>query len=481
MENALLALGLALPWLLGIALLLALDWPRSFAEASGKDWDPGSAASVIGYGYFVGWLALTLWMRALSAVEVGFSRITVGAPLLALVAGLLFWSIRRRRLSVAALPSAVAALVRPPLPRWQRLAWTALLVWLALRFVLVAAEVAWRPLYPWDAWVQWATKARVWYELGRIVPFVPADAWLAGAGDAYFDASPDNPSTIPLLQVWSSIALGRWDDVAMNWPWPLMLLALACGVYGALRNVGLPALGVLVGVYLVASLPLLDAHAALAGYPDLMASAVYTLAALAFHRWTLSRDVRDAVVAVALALACPFIELAGTAWALTLVSGLIVALWPRRGLKIVGFGFAVTALAVLALMRSEPSIFGYSLHLDYRPPWASLMDAYLLLGNWHLLWYAVIALAIVGARQLLRPPLAPLAMVVASGLGLVFFAAAFSQSNLWLARLGTINRATLHLAPLLVCFCVLLWRELITTARAKPLPSAPELAHDARL
>jgi len=481
MEYATLALGLALPWLLGIALLLALGWPRSLAEAPDTDWDSADVALIIGYGYFIGSLALTLWMRVLSAADVGFSRIAVGAPLLAVVAGLFYWLIQGGRLSVANLRGAAAALVRLPLPRWERWIWAGLLIWLALRFILIAAEVAWRPLYPWDAWVQWATKARVWYELGRIVLFVSADAWLAGAGGAYSDASPDNPATIPLLQVWSSIALGRWDDAAMNWPWPLMLLALAFAVYGALRSVDLPALGALIGVYLVASLPLLDAHAALAGYPDLMASAVYTLAALAFHRWALSRDVRDVVVAAALALACPFIELAGTLWALTLVPGLIVMIWPRRGLQIVGLGFAVAALTVLALTQSEPSIFGYSLHLDYRPPWHSLTDAYLLLGNWHLLWYAVIVLAIVGARQLLRPPLAPLAMVVASGLGLLFIAAAFAQSNLWVAPLGSLNRATLHLAPLLVCLSALLWRELSASARAASLPSAPELAHDARL
>ena len=38
-------------------------------------------------------------------------------------------------------------------------------------------------------------------------------------GAVYFDASPEYPPTMPLLQVWSCIALGRWDDALMNWPW----------------------------------------------------------------------------------------------------------------------------------------------------------------------------------------------------------------------------------------------------------------------
>ncbi len=43
--------------------------------------------------------------------------------------------------------------------------------WPGSRFASPAlCRVATRPLFPWDAWTQWATKARVWYELGRIAP-----------------------------------------------------------------------------------------------------------------------------------------------------------------------------------------------------------------------------------------------------------------------------------------------------------------------
>src|SRR5207244_8032185 len=118
--------------------------------------------------------------------------------------------------------------------------------------------------------------------------------------------------------------------------------------------------------------------------------------------------------------------------------------------------------------RFEPALLGHSLHLDYQPRWHSLADAYLFFGNWHLLWYAVIALAIIGARRLVRPPLAPLAMIVASGLGVLFIAFAFPGATS-VVEFGTANRATLQLAPLLTCLCVLLWREL-TTPGVAPTP-----------
>lgn len=466
MDLLALVLGLALPWALGFAVLLALGWPKP-AEASPGVAFAGHSALRIGYGYYLGTLLLTAWMRALSAVGVGFGWLSIGAPVLVAAVALFVLGSRGKGVSAAAVRDAVAALVRPPLPRWQQIAWLTLLAWLAFRLASLAVEVAWRPLYPWEAWTQWATKARVWYELRRMAPFVSADVWLAGNTGAYFDASPAAPATVPLLQVWSSIALGRWDDSAMNWPWPLLLVALALATYGALRDAALPPLGALLGAYLVASLPLLDTQVALAGYPDLMLSGVYTLAALAFHRWTLWRDRRDGALALLLALALPLIETSGVVWALTLVPGVVVALLPRRGLKLVALTFGVAALVLLGVARFTPTLLGYRLHLEYQSPWRSLAEAYLLLGNWHLLWYGAIALAIVGARRLVRPPLAPLATVVASGLALLFVGVAFSNDmSAWFADFAAINRATLHLAPLLTCLGVLLWRELSAPAAA---------------
>jgi len=455
-----LVLGLALPWCLGSSLLLALDWPRPAADAA-TNGDTRGHALRLGYGYFIGLLLLTLWMRTLAFAGVGFARLSIGGPLLAATVALLLLVGRRKPISLVAARDALTMLIRPPLPRWQRIGWTLLLAWLAFRFASLAVEVAWRPLYPWDAWTQWATKARVWYELSRIVPFVPSDVWLAGQGGAFFDAAPAAPATIPLLQAWGSIALGRWDDSAMNWPWLLMLVALALATYGALRDTAIRPLGALIGAYLVVSLPLLDAHAALAGDADLMLSSVYALAALAFHRWARRRDMRDGALALLLALSCPLIKTQGVVWALTFIPGMVVVLLPRRGLKLVAWSFGAAALALLVLARTAPTVRGVSLHLDYGPAWRTLVDVYLMLGNWHLLWYGAVALAIVGARRLVRPPLAPLTSVVAAALGFLVVALVFPGSVAgWSADFAAINRTTLQLAPLLTCLCVLLWAEL---------------------
>ena len=287
-----------------------------------------------------------------------------------------------------------------------------------------------------------------------------ADVWLAGADGAFFDASPNYPATVPLLQVWTCVALGRWDDSAMNWPWLAILAALVAAVYGALRGEGVASLLALFGAYLLASLPLVDVHVALAGYADLPMGAVYALAAMAFYRWALRRDSRDAVIALFLAGACPLIKTPGWVWAATLIPGIVIALLPRRGARIVGIGFALAALTLLALARTEPTILGYRLHLNFAPAWAQLVKSYYLMGNWNLLWYAVIALFLFGWRRLKEPPLLPLTVVTAAGLSFLFFVFAFTDAAVWLADLTTANRATLHIVPLLVFLGVLTWHSM---------------------
>lgn len=484
MHSLTLALGEALPWLLGWALLAAGDWPRRDHTAG------GAVALRLGFSYVVGAVLLTLWMRALSALGVPFGRLSIALPLTALAVVLLALDARRsgRRapdsgnamllnrlelpFSLATVVAPLRSLWRPALANWQRIVWIALIIWLAIRFALLAAALAWQPLYPWDAWAQWATKARVWYELGHMAPFVHADVWLTRASDAYFDAAPTYPATMPLLQVWGCIALGSWDDSAMNWPWFMLLLALVFAVYGALRGEGVSPLLALFGAYFVASLPLLDTHVALAGYADLPMAATYTMAALAFYRWAMRRDWRDAVVALALALCCPLIKTPGFVWALLLLPGVIVALMPQRGLKVVGIIFAVTVFALLALARSDVTLLGYHLQLDFQPQWQALGSAYFLSASWHLLWYVVLALVVFGARQLKAPRVAPLAVIVASGLGFLLFVSWFTNASAWLVDQTTLNRASLHLAPLVVVFSIILWREL--TEPLSPTTAAPE-------
>lgn len=458
MEMLTLGAGLLLPWLLGVAALLAVRGTRRPLEA------PGEIAWLAGAGYLVGAFLLTLWMRSLSIAGVRFGALSIAGPLALATAGLGFVAWRRfGALPSVAAASALRALFAPPtLSGVARTAWRVLLAWLALRFALLGLEVAWQPLYPWGAWIQWATKARVWYELGQIVPFVRGEAWLAGAGPAYFDASPEFPPTVPLLQVWSCVALGRWDDALMNWPWWQFAVALALAVYGALRSLDIPAVGAFAGAFAVATLPLANVHVALAGYADLPMAAYYTGAALAFLRWSAVRDAREAGLALLFAVVCTQTKNPGLGWALTLVPGVVAALLPRHAprLAAIGFGVALFLLAVLA--QTHPVIFKYPLHLDFDPAWQALGESYFLLANWNLLWYGAIVVALLAGRQLIAPALAPLTIIVASGALFLVVIFGFTNARGWVADQTTVNRATLHIAPLVIVFLVLAFRAFAT-------------------
>lgn len=458
MAGLILAAGLALPWLLGIAIVLAVRPARDPLDA------PGEIAWIAGASYFVGALLLTLWMRALSIADVRFGVGTVGAPLLA-VAVALGIHVRRRDGDAAprALRSALRALVDPPgLARGARLGWRLLLAWIALRFVVLGLGVLWQPLFPWDAWTQWATKARVWYELGRIVPFANADQWFAAGGAAYFDAAPDRPPTLPLLQVWSCIALGRWDDSLMNWPWWQTAVALAAAVYGALRSLTVPALGALVATFLVASLPLANIHVALAGYADLPMAAFYACATAALLRFASTRRRDDAALAAVFAFGCAQIANPGFGWAATLVPGLIVALAPGSGLKIAAAVLAVLLFALAVVAQTSFVVMGRAVHLHFAPAWPALGESFFLLGNWNLLWYGVLAAVALAGRALLAPSLAPLTAVAAAGALFVFALFAFPEIAAWPGDRITLNRATLQFAPVAVLFAVVAFHAFST-------------------
>ena len=210
----------------------------------------------------------------------------------------------------------------------------------------------------------------------------------------------------------SCLVLGRWDDTLMNWPWWFMGVALIFVMYGGLRSLGASALAALVGAFLIASMPLANAHVALAGYADLPMAAYYTAAAFALLRWVRERRRVDVVATLLFAAACTQVKNPGWFWAATLVPAFVVARWPKYGVRIAFAGFAL----------------------------------------------ALIALAIIAWRSLLTPALAPLTTIVVGGLLFLFMVFGFTTASYYISDQTTVNRATLHLAPLIVVFMVMTWQ-----------------------
>lgn len=471
LDATMLVLAVLLPWLAGGAIVAALPGAR----AAGA----GRAAWIAGAGWLLGAVLVTVVMRALALAGVPFGRLSIGLPSLLIgLAAVLVVSRRAGWPSRERVAAGLDALAGRGLAPRMRVAWLVVLAWLVVRFAMLLAEVVWQPLYPWDAWIQWATKAKVWYSLRTIVPFDFAEGWFAANGARYFDASPHYPATVPLWQVWTSVMLGRWDDALMNVFWWQCAVALALVAYAALRRVGYGRPGALVGTWLVSSLPLANVHVALAGYADLPMAAYYTVAAVAALRWIERRGLDDALLALAFVVACPLIKTPGLIWALTIVAAVVVGAWPRGGLRLVGLTAAALAVVLTITSRYSPTVLGYTVHLTFEPAWSALRDAFFMLGNWHLLWYAVLAVAILGRREAAAPPLVAFTTLVAAGGAFLLVVFGVTNARDWVADQTTVNRAALHLAPLAALWALAVFRR--TTMRDAPVGAPADAAMDAR-
>ena len=428
-------MGIVLPWALG-SVWVRFCWNKTVVP---------KLTLLLGYGYVVGMVATTLIMRALSFAGIRFSLVTISAALLTFTAAGVWLNRGARwpKLRASSLATTTVAAI-----------FYFFLILISVRLLTLGLEIMWRPLFPWDAWAQWATKARVWYELGSMAQFVPAQAWFAGT--AYTDSAPNYPATVPLIQTWVSYALGRWDDTLINFPWLACAIAAGLVFYGEARDSEIHPLLAIVFSYFLLSLPILNVHVALAGYADLFMAVVYGLAAIAFWRWAESRDRRRGLLALVLILSCPLIKTPGIVWALTFVPATLVVLLPRVGLMLAGALAALALILLGILAQTDPIILGYKLHANFSPVWAPLLQNYFVLDNWHLFWFLFVGLALISYKSLFGPFLRAKTVLMLTGLaflGAVFF---FTMAEAWVTDFTTVNRATLHIIPALMFYTMLL-------------------------
>jgi hypothetical protein len=444
--------------------------PQVFALAGGSlavrfAFPTGRAAWVcaLGYGYVVGLVfgAAGLYISATAGFGVRFwpAAATQGA-LCVLLGAVLRYSCRGDKGG----PGSVAPLSAEGVGRWFAIVIAAVLV---LRLTVLGLEATAQPFYPWDAWEQWGTKARVWFETGELKQFVSPDEWLQisrGTREAvYTDANPDYPPLVPLIEVWSLGPTSTWDDSAIGLTWAILLAALSVAMAGQLfRAAGYWPLA-LGGAYLAVSLPILDTHAALAGYGDLPLAVVFCMAFMAAATWVRFRRNGDAAIAILLLAFLPFLKRPGIAWVLTFVPFLMLAAARRplrpmlRGTLAVAFASAI-ALIVVHTFRTPAARLGDSVE--------SLVANLFAWENWHLLWYLAILLLLLHRRRRWSDELSVAGTTLA--LGVAFLTAVFWGTSLSasIADATTLNRAMLPLGPATCFFLTLLvQRDILRLAR----------------
>jgi hypothetical protein len=447
-----LVIGFALSWAAGAAVLSPLLW-----RGASTRW-----TTLAGYGFAAGLVLTTLVMRFTFAARLGLSfGVTAAGLVLVALSGIGVTVLMQRRglLRDRAEPSPLL----PEATAWSRALWYALLALTITRIATLTLEAWWRPLFPWDAWETWGPKTKIWFETRDL-------------NNLYGHFDNGYPPGINLIQVWANLGLGAWDDARMNIAWPLLLGALVLAAYGQARQVGGTPLAAAIVVYLLASIPMLDAHAALAGYADLPLSVTFGLAAIAFFVWVVTDDWPQLVLAVLFAAMAPLYKIPGIAWGLTLAPALLVALLDRvpgrRALRwVVAIVIAVlVAGAYLYAKERNFTLNFYKAHLSVNSSSSFVLDNYFVLDNFHLLWYMAVAALIFWWRAAITMPLRPATTLIAAGVAFLVVSFYFTNSAAWWGDYGSINRATLHLVPALIFYLFLLSRSSLSPS-TKTLPA----------
>jgi hypothetical protein len=442
------------PILLGSGLwAAAAGWPRR----------GGALATVLGGGWIVGVLSCGLLMRALAASDLsaGLARVGVTAALIG-VAGWAVAAWSRERTSTP----RVRLLPR----RHDQVVALLVLLAIAWRAWAFATDIALHPTLPWDAWAVWEAKAKTWVLAGHASPYVSFGRWLLHPQfDARTAAAWNYPELLPWSLTWFAADTG-WLEPWINMAWLGLWLGLLVAQYGHWRVLGVSPTHALAGVYLLGSLPLLDAHVALGGYSDLWVAALMSLGSHAWLRWRTMGEQRQLLVLAGIAVLLPMLKLEGAVWSIVLGVATVFGALPRR-LRSKRFLVGAVAAAIII-----------ALCVSLKVPWVAVARHYVrgsidvdggrivqslfalanaLWGqwNWNLLWFALPAALLwkrakwtrsTTVQRLFALVVVPLLLIV--GLFVLTSAARYAQSY------SAVNRLLLQLVPTSVSLLVLvLW------------------------
>jgi hypothetical protein len=376
-------------------------------------------------------------------------------------------------------PPALGSVLDQHVPRWHGLLWALL----GVQVLLIIHQALGLPTVPWDAWTTWLARAQAWFLLNEYR--APADfaEWLAAPTRTLPVHAPDYPDAVAGIAVWMASAAGAWHTGAVHAAWPLAWLATLGALWSGLRRAQLGASLALAATFAFASLPMLSAHAALAGYADLWICTLVLVAALAMVHGCSGEARPDSwVLAVACLLLMPLVKREGLVWMLILALACSYAWSPVKLRRWVFGAAALTAiLAVFVLpfwpLRLDLPLLGplvigggqlqigswLSTPLSPYPVLPELAWTLFVLPHWNLLWFALPLLVIAGRWA--TPVAADGARVqrllwAGSLIGLVFLVLlfGFTDNARWVQNLTSINRILLQWLPLPLLAVVWQWR-----------------------
>ncbi len=456
-----LLVSLLLPWLLGCV------WVRWLLSKSGRwNW-----FIVAGQGYLVGIFLTTVTIRFADWAGFGlhFWPLTVFLSLLGIVA--LAVQPRQSSRSKWEPNSAVS-------PYWHKAIVVILLLLLSWRYVTLLQEILLRPLYAWDAWMNWAPKAIVWFYLGELVDFVNPDQWLLQGPEVQSYTlgnrqASQYPPTVPLILLWGMMGIGSWDSSFLYLPWLLLAINFGLALYGHLRLTGSSVLSSTVATYMLLGLPYYNVHTVLAGYADIWLAAAFGMSVFALHEWHLNRAWPYGFLFLVTAVLCSQLKTPGIVLALILLGAflrsLVHASYRREILLLSSLAAISLALLLFGLDIQVPTVGRFVINTDvinlpllgehslhFHPVWNAFLESMFVMTNWHLGWYlsAFLLLAMALRGRFFRQP-APDTFAIIAALLFLFFVFFFTEHHRAATNFVTLNRALLYVVPALIYYLFL--------------------------
>ncbi len=435
------------------------------------------------------WLLLaSLWRRggfdAASAVAYGLAPAMV-----AVYVALMFspngpWvTMQLGVLAVMAVIAVTALLTRPrlaptgvPVAEWgtaRRLLIMIASAMIAWRLAIIWHEAPRYPFYPWDSWLVWAMKAKIWWVEQRLVHFVEPRFWLTHGAQITDYPMPwwSYPSVVPAAVTWSAIAAGEFNPPQLIWWWPACYVALLIGVFAQTRRLCDGTTGIVTAA-LVSSVPLLITHAALPGNADLPLALAVSLALGSLFLWHTQRRAGDLLAAVVLLACAVLIKREGLTWAAVIAAALVFCELPTRwriacigiaggALALLSLGYGITLKTPLGMLVVTLNVIELPLlgrfELGVHDILAPLILHLWISDTWGLLWWLLPALIawqlprIIASQAIRRCTL-----MVAFCLAKLIVLFVFTDAYRWVEAGTSINRLILHIAPALVIYGALL-------------------------
>jgi hypothetical protein len=471
-------------------LLPALVGSGVWMAARGPVRGPADLASAIGAGWLIGVLIAAGCARFAASADTAHA-FAHAWPWCAAVGGVAWIG------AVVRLHGPVRGVfVRPePMHLAFRVVWWLLLLWIVVRLGLLGDEASLRPVFPWDAWSAWAIKPKTWFLLGHAEPYVSMIDWLANPQLAVRTAASwGYPELLAWMQLWFASAAGAWNEPLVDVAWCGALAAFSLAAYGYWRALGLRPWLVLALVYVLVSLPLIDAHVALAGYADLWLALTLGLATLAWVRWIVDGERGQLALAMCLALCLPAIKLEGTVWLLTFAAVVALDLLPRRWRwPIVGALAVVTSVTMAAGAMGPVQVTWSSIDIPslgtFALAWhgvgSSMVASLFTLPNWHLFWYAVPVLLVMRRHRFGSDRAARmLGLMLLLDFVFLFVLFFLTTASAWAQDFTSANRLILQLVPSVLVLAATLLRPRARddaalsaarprTAEASAAPSVP--------